>query len=319
MFITSLCSCKNEFSNQDITNMFGNTSTNLTVGGKICKAGERIYFCSTSYQKFTNSIYSKDTVKSSTKNVKDFIRTPSELCVVGNNLFFKLTTGSSANSFLYRINSSGKNKKTIIEKNVSKYMIYNNRIYYTLEDYKDSGIYMCDFNGENDKKIVKNYVSEFVCFEDNIFYSNKKEIYSFNITTSQVTKLYKSKDTNNIYNLVINDHTLFFTSENTNNNGIYSLNLIDNTVDHLYTGFCAFVHIVDNNRLIFLNENNYCILNLKTKQTLDFLKEYDNISELYVFQSDIYFYTTEYLSDNIEEKLYYVNISEENYNPIVLS
>lgn len=320
--VACVCSCKNEFSNQDVINMSGNTNTNLTVGGKICKEGECIYFCSPSNQKLTNCISKKTSLTDDTENLKNFFRIPSELCVVGNNLFFKLTSGSSANSFLYRTNSSGNNKKTIIKKNVSQYMVYDNHIYYTLEDKENVGIYVCDFNGKNEKKIIHSFVSEFICSNDNIFYIINDEIYKLNLATLQEKKIYKSTNVEDIHNLTINNQRLFFITEKSSNdkpNGIYSLDLTNDSVEKVYTGTCAFIHIVDNNRLIFLNNNNYCVLDLTTNQISNFLKEYTNLSELYVFQTDVYFYTTEYTSEFISEKLYYVNIAEENYEPIVLS
>lgn len=315
LFLIGLVGCNKNHIEKSETNIKGNTNNNMLMGGRVLKQGENIYFCSRTEILSMNNLFKKDILSTDTLKIKKFIREPRELYATEEYLFLKLTTGLSSNSFLYRINRNGNNKKTVIRENVAQYMIYENHIFYILEDEATPGLFICDFNGNNVKKLIDKPIAEFICNNNSIIYISKDTIQQYHLDTRDNYMLLQYSGTTFSY-LEAMDEWLFFVAytsvvEN-GENCIYMMNTKTNELKNIYNGFASYLHVVEPNCLIFQDENGYNFLDFTNNTAMPFLRDFHNLTELYVFGSDIFFYNVEYKGEDSEESVYYVDINTMN-------
>ena len=80
---------------------------------------------------------------------------------------------NSAGSALYCCDLDGKNKKTIIDKNIYDYYIVGDTILYT--DYETMRLYTCSISGENEELLIDDWVMDFIYDGSELFYMSFKE------------------------------------------------------------------------------------------------------------------------------------------------
>lgn len=296
--------------------MLGNNYTNLLVGGKVAKNGDIIYYSCSSKSGLFNNISTYDLRTNKTKSLKTFVTTPTELCVLDDYVFFKKVAAYAAESPLYRMNISGKNAKKIISKSIRRYNIYFNKIYYTVESptsSDDVGLFQSDIDGKHQKRIIHAEVDEFVILENDIYYVQNNSIRHYNLADGTDVEI-RSYSKCSLYHLTINMEELFYVKTDDIDNDKESLvrvNLNDNSETVLYDGKCGLIHIIDD-MVVFRGEDEYYSFNLSNLTLTSFvetynIKEVQEITELYIFDSQCIFF----VSTGNGEKLILLDFNSE--------
>lgn len=297
-------------------NVLGNDYTNLLVGGKVAKQGDIVYYSGSSKNGLLNNISTYNLRTKKTKLLKSFVTIPTELCVTGDYIFFKKGSVFVAESPLYRINTNGDKCKKIISKSIRGFNVYFNKIYYIVESPNNSddiGLFQCDIDGKNQKRIICTEVNEFVILGNSIYYIQNNSIRHFNLTDGTDVEI-KSYSKYSLYHLTTNNEDLFYVKKDDMDNdkeALVRVNLKDCTETIIYNGNCGFIHSVDD-MIIFRGTDEHCVLNLSNLSLSSFVEAYNikenkDITELYVFGSQCFFF----VNTGNTERLFYKNFNSD--------
>ena len=306
LLFTSSCNTKQV----GVKNVLGNDYTNLLAGGRVAKQGDVVYYISSSINGLLNNISTYDLRTKKTKSLKSFVAIPTELCVSDDYIFFKKGVTYVAELPLYRMNTNGKKCEKIISKSIREFNIYFNKIYYTVEsptDFEDVGLFQCDIDGKNQKRIICTEVDDFVVFEDDIYYIKNNSIRHYNLIDGTDVEI-KCYPNCSLYHLTINKEDLFYVKTDDidyDKESLIRFNLNDNSETVLYDGKCGLIHSIDD-IVIFCGEDEYYVLNLSNNTLYSFaetynIKEDKNITELYIFDSQCFFFVN---AGNTERLIY---------------
>lgn len=287
-------------------NLYGNTNINMLSGGDIAVQDGIIFF------KSKNSIKSFDTYSNKQNTIKKFMLSdPGEISVYGNFIFYKKQNSVVSSSALYRTDWRNGTSKKIIKDTVWNYNVYQNNIYYLSDFQNTTELFTCGLDGKNQTKIISGDVKEFVIRDNYIFYSTDTSIRLYNISDKTDDIVYQSEQYE-FFGLHVKDDNIYCSlSLNSDTVGVAKIGISDHSFKRLCKGRYSFVGLVDDNSIIINADGNYKILNLSNgKQTMMF-EQYD-ITDLYVFDSDIYFYA---LQDETEG-LFKSDINRENISQI---
>ena len=307
--------CHNGGANTEYIEPLSVSNANMLTGGNAATHENIIYYCS------NNTIKMTDGNKSST--VKKFsLQNPYELLVIDNYIYFKLGSGMSPSSYLYRIDKSGSSKKTVINTNVEQYSAYNGYIFFTVsEENGYTNLYKSDLNGKNKTLLVNGDVSAFVCYNNGVLYIDNDTIYRYNIDSQTIEVIVTTPELTPRH-LAVNSNILYYcTTEQSNSESKECLNMIDITTKEaqvLYTDhYIGQIHIIDDDRLIFRKESDYVLFDHNSNMTTTFLDKYDDLSEVYVFGDKIYFNTVDCSEGGTTVEWYFTDIDIGEITPVV--
>lgn len=293
----------------EVKKLYGNTINNLMNGGSVAKQDNKIFFV---VKDKINKINSYDQNTKEVCCLKSFISIPSEISIYDKYLFFKKNSVMSNDSGLYRLHKKTKFEKKVICKPIEKYMIYENSIYYTIRSQSADtikGLYKCNVDGKREVLLISENVSEFVVVEKDIYYIAETQIKHFNIETGKVDVILCAEKGREYYDLSYFSDYLYFVSGDLNDaigDSVCRYEISNKETTTVFKDIGASIRFVNDTLLIFENQDGFYQFDLKKNSHTKFLDEF-SINEISVFDSDIYFYTTN-LYGTIE--LWYSNIND---------
>lgn len=180
---------------------------------------------------------------------------------------------------LYRVNKSTKDMETLIEKDISKYKLNGNRIYYITQNDKKIGY--LDFETNEQKTFDISDVSELLCDSDNIYVVKYKKKSKILVKYDREGNNEKSLvEDSNVSYIIQNNDMIYFVNKN-DSNKIYSvkkdgsnLQKVDDICSVSDNGNIKEIDgskymFVRNSNLYYINTedgNSLCSVNLETKE-----------------------------------------------------
>lgn len=282
----------------EVKNLYGNTTNNLINGGGVAKQQNDIFFViyEDGFNKIT--VYNRETKE--IQKLKKFVSTPVELSVYDKYLFYKKNSVMSNESYLYRLNTKTKYEKKILRQSIDKYMIYDGNIYYTKLNEKQKGLYKCDINGKGETLLILEDILEFVVVDKDIFYINNNQIKHFNTERKENVTIVHIEKSDQLYDLSYFSNKLYFVAYNLNDtlgDSIYKYEISSQQISNIIKGTPASIRYVDDEKIVFENREGIYQFIFTTKSKYSFLENYV-VNEMYVFNSEVYFYTTNTNGEN---------------------
>ncbi len=276
----------------EVKNLYGNTTNNLLNGGGVAKQENDIFFVV--YEDGFNkiAIYNQETKE--IQKLKNFISTPVQLSVYDKYLYYKKNSVMSNESYLYRLNTKTKYEKKILRQAIDKYMIYDGNIYYTKSNEKQKGLYKCDINGKVETLLISDDILEFVIVDKDIFYINNNQIKHFNTEREEKVTIVHVEKSDRLYDLSYFSNKLYFVSYNLNDtlgDSVYKYEISSQQISNIIKGTPASIRYVDDEKIVFENREGIYQFRFATKSKHLFLENYV-VNEMYMFNSEVYFYTT---------------------------
>lgn len=301
IFIFVLCillisnSCSSTQGESEVVGLYGNTVCNLRNGGSIAQKDDNL-FCVIA-EDTRNKIVVYDKTSRKARTLKTFLSIPTQLNVYDKFLFYKKNLAMLGDSGLYRINTKTKTEKMIIKESISEYIIYGNNIYYTINSQSDdrqNGLYKCDINGKNHTLLIPEKVSEFIIVEKDIYYIAEYNVKKYDIHSGEKNDILCGEEDRGYYDLNFYTDNLYCVSHNLNDDlgdTVYKYDTTNQEVATIFKGIKASIRFIDNTLLIFQNRDGFYMFNVDTSSQTLFLDKFA-IDEIYVFDTDVYFYTT---------------------------
>ena len=272
-------------------------NANLSVGGRFGYYGDNMAFC-VGNKLMCSVTEDGETTVSELREFK--AKTPREITLYHDDIYFKLVTGEPYYSQLYDFNTNGVARNTEIYENVAFYKHHGGSIYYTLSGEEDKkGVYKRDRCEAESVFLVEGDISEFVFKFSKMFYVEGNIIKTYDINKDTV-EIFCETDNMQIYDLDIADGMLYYCTRSAD--GIKSyINQADistGETEILYSdSYCAYLHTVRDNRLIFKTEKGYQHMSLDDGKVTPIFTDYD-MSELYVYDDALFFNVIDGDSEN---------------------
>jgi hypothetical protein len=174
------------------------------------------------------------------------------------------------NEGIYRIKKDTKEMETVVEKNVSKYVIFNNRIYYITIDDKKVAYYDLESKKNEVSKIDK--VTE-ILIDENYIYAVREDGENkslLKISDDFKTKTEIKKDINISY-IIQDDSNLYFVNKS-DNNKIYTINKDGKNYKKVGDIVCISddgnLKEIDGRKYMFCQNNKLYFINANKKNSL---------------------------------------------------